>query len=79
MQTWDYLDVMWDAYTGRGASVGGQFSPRKGGVFQSVRDVFRELGDQGWELVNVYHDGTNNWAWFKRPKADQEGSQLPRS
>ena len=39
--------------------------------------LFNDLGDQGWELVSIRLEGTENYdcAWFKRRKMSEDGPQ----
>ena len=37
-----------------------------GSSMENATAVLNELGSQGWELVNVTHEG---WAYFKRPRS----------
>ncbi len=70
------------AGTSFGVSSDGTFPPRPSGVDypnwehmcslydqSTATDVLNRAGDQGWELVGLGTQGSNNLMCFKRPKA----------
>ncbi|MCI0338941.1 MAG: DUF4177 domain-containing protein [Acidobacteria bacterium] len=42
-----------------------EYTVKHTGTIEKTPTVLNELGAQGWELVNVTHEG---WAYFKRQK-----------